>query len=218
MRSVGGVCGGGGGRRKRGKRKFSQCQMEEQLAPLSLQWGWIFLCRTGTHTRTIAQTNTHMQSYLLSLHTTCPAPGHQSKTKEGSHLWRERGRNESSGGRSGWAPMPYAFTFGRSSSVWFSANHQFTWISFLSSPATLILLLSLSLSLSLCRARVIMRRQTCVSVSRPRRRGKRGLSSSRWIKCDTDGWSSFPLWSKWRSRRTDPDQHMSDKTVGHHQR
>lgn len=86
MRSVGGEKG----RREERKRKFSQCQMEEQLAALSLLWGWIFLHCTDTHTHTITQTNKHtykhMQSYLLSLHTTCPAPGHQSKTKKGSHL------------------------------------------------------------------------------------------------------------------------------------
>lgn len=32
-------------------RKFSQCQMEEQLALLSLLWGWIFPYRTVARTR-----------------------------------------------------------------------------------------------------------------------------------------------------------------------
>lgn len=51
MRSVGGEKG----RREERKRKFSQCQMEEQLAALSLLWGWIFLYGTNTHT--------HIKSY-----------------------------------------------------------------------------------------------------------------------------------------------------------
>lgn len=33
------------------ERKFSQCQMEEQLAPLSLLRGWIFLYRRGVRAR-----------------------------------------------------------------------------------------------------------------------------------------------------------------------
>lgn len=70
MRSVGGEKG----MRERKKRKFSQCQMEEQLAPLSLLWGWIFLYRTHTHIHTTTQTNMHTHTCrATSCHSTPPA-------------------------------------------------------------------------------------------------------------------------------------------------
>lgn len=49
-----------------GKGKFSQCQMEEQLAPLSLLQGWIFLYHSNTHI--YSQTNTHTELPPVILH------------------------------------------------------------------------------------------------------------------------------------------------------
>lgn len=66
MRSVGGEKG----RREERKRKFSQCQMEEQLAALSLRWGWIFLYGTNTHTynHTNKHTYTHAELPPVTSH------------------------------------------------------------------------------------------------------------------------------------------------------
>ena len=57
MRNVGGEIG----KREERKGKFSQCQMEEQLAPLLLLWGWIFLYLANTHIYN--HTNKHTQTH-----------------------------------------------------------------------------------------------------------------------------------------------------------
>lgn len=55
-------------RREEWRRKFSQCQMEKQLATCSLLWGWIFLL-SHQHTHKIRQTHTYRNA---SCHSTPP--------------------------------------------------------------------------------------------------------------------------------------------------
>lgn len=130
--------GGEKGRREERKRKFSQCQMEEQLAPLSLLWGWIFLYHTNTHT--YSHTNTHAELPPVTPH---HLPSTWSSKRDQAELSslveRERIRAMEKGVEGLWCHMLSPFVV--AALYWCLIlpfiNHQFTRISFLSCPATL---------------------------------------------------------------------------------
>lgn len=166
------------GRSEERRRKFSQCQMEEQLASLSLLWGWIFFYQTNTHMRSRKHT-----CRATSCHSAPPARHLVIKGSPSGALHFSTARNESERRRerSGRALMPYALTSVRrgNSSPPSSARS--------SSARSSSAYLSRHLHLALPRCIFVSRRTACVrfvrdwadSVSRPPHHGERSLSHLR---------------------------------------
>lgn len=164
------------GRSEERRRKFSQCQMEEQLASLSLLWGWIFFYQTNTHMRSRKHT-----CRATSCHSAPPARHLVIKGSPSGALHFSTARNESERRRerSGRALMPYALTPARRDDSSPSPP--------LSSARSSSAYLSRHLRLALLRcifvsrrtARVVLVRGRADSVSRPPHHGERSLSHLR---------------------------------------
>lgn len=164
------------GRSEERRRKFSQCQMEEQLASLSLLWGWIFFYQTSTHTRSRKHT-----CRATSCHSAPPARHLVIKGSPSGALHFSTARNESERRRerSGRALVPYALTSARRgnsspSSPPSSARSSSAYLS-----RHLYLALPRCIFVSRRTARVGLVRGRADSVSRPPHHGERSLSHLR---------------------------------------
>lgn len=165
------------GRSEERRRKFSQCQMEEQLASLSLLWGWIFFYQTNTHT--CAHVNTHAAVPPVTPRHLPGTWSSKGARAELSTLARRENESEPRRERSGRALMPYALTSARRddsapSPPPPSARSPWAYLS-----RHLRLTLANCISVSHRTARVGLVRGRADSVSRPPHHGERSLSHLR---------------------------------------